>query len=209
MNASCAARTRVGAAGLAALQLATLLAAAALVAGCASLDRRAPDTADVDTLAGRLAMRVAADGDVPARSLGAAFELSGDERRGRLDLLTPLGTVLTRARWSPDGAVLATPGGETAYADLDALARQLLGESVPLAALFDWLRGRPWPGAASRPLDAADGTGFEQLGWRVDLAQFADGRVDARRDLPPPAVTVQVRLDRATTADTAAPVTAR
>ena len=193
----------------AALRLASLFAVAALAAGCASLDRRAPDAAAADTLAGRLSMRFAADGERPARSLGAAFELSGDEHRGRLDLLTPLGTVLARARWSPDGAVLATPGGETPYADLDALARQLLGEDVPLAALFDWLRGRPWPGAASRPLDAADGTGFDQLGWRVDLAQFADGRVGARRDLPPPAVTVQVRLDRAAAAEAATPVTAR
>ena len=194
---------------VAALRLTTLLAAAALAAGCASLDRHAPDAAEAGTLAGRLSMRVAADGDRPARSLGAAFELSGDERRGRLDLLTPLGTVLARARWSPDGAVLAVPGSETAYADLDTLARQLLGEDVPLAALFDWLRGRPWPGAPSRPLDAADGTGFEQLGWRVDLAQFADGRIGARRDLPPPAVTVQVRLDRAAPADTAPPAPAR
>ena len=181
---------------LSALRFGACLAAALLLAGCASLDRRAPEGTAFDTLAGRLALRVAADGTAPARSLGAAFELSGDARRGRLDLSAPLGLLVGRARWSPDGAVLVTPTGESAYPDLDALARQLLGEDLPLAALFDWLRGRPWPGAASRAFDAAEGTGFEQLGWRVDLAQFADGRVVARRDAPP-AVTVQVRLDRA------------
>ena len=180
----------------AALRFGGWVAAAVLLAGCASLDRRAPQDSAFDTIAGRLAMRVAADGAAPARSLGAAFELAGDARRGRLDLSAPLGLLVGRARWSPDGAVLVTPTGESAYPDLDALARQLLGEDLPLAALFDWLRGRPWPGAASRPFDAANGIGFEQLGWRVDLAQFADGRVIARRDAPP-AVTVQVRLDRA------------
>jgi outer membrane lipoprotein LolB len=68
----------------------------------------------------------------------------------------------------------------------------VLGETLPLAALFDWLRGRPWPGAPSRPVAAPPG--FEQLGWRVDLARFAEGQVDARRDRAP-AVNVRARLD--------------
>jgi len=58
------------------------------------------------------------------------------------------------------------------------------------SALFDWLRGRPWPGAAST---AAPG-GFEQLGWQVDVSQQREGTVHARR-LSEPVVTVQVRLD--------------
>jgi len=61
---------------------------------------------------------------------------------------------------------------------------------VPMAALFDWLRGRPWPGAPSM---AAPG-GFEQLGWQVDVSQQREGTVQAHR-LSQPVVTVQVRLD--------------
>ena len=62
-----------------------------------------------------------------------------------------------------------------------------------MAALFDWLRGRPWPDAASQL--RGDGVpGFEQLGWQIDLARWAEGRVEARR-VAPPVVTVRVRLD--------------
>ena len=141
-----------------------------------------------------MAVRVAATADAPARSLGAGFELGGDAGVGRLELSTPLGTLLARARWSPAGVVLATPEGESTYPDLDAMSRRLLGEELPFAALFDWLRGRPWPGAASTALDSG-APGFGQLGWRVDLARFSDGVVVALRDTPP-AMTVQVRLDR-------------
>ena len=147
-----------------------------------------------ETLSGRLSVRVEADGAAPARSLSAAFELRGDPKTGRLDLSTPLGSVLAQARWSPAKVVLATPRGETDFSDLDALTREVLGESLPVAALFDWLHGRPWPGA-SRPAVGAAGPGFEQLGWAVDLAHFDEALVSARRESPPP-VTVRIKLDR-------------
>ena len=166
---------------------AALLLAAA---GCATVRPTAPAAAG-DELAGRLSLRVEAEGNAPARSLTAAFELRGNADAGRLDLSTPLGSVLAQARWSPREVVLATPRGERAYPDLDALTREVLGESLPVAALFDWLRGRPWAGAPSR---AGDG-GFEQLGWSVDLARFDDALVSARREAPPP-VSVRIKLDR-------------
>jgi outer membrane lipoprotein LolB len=146
-----------------------------------------------DNLSGRLSIRVEADGAAPARSLTAAFELNGDPGAGRLDLSTPLGSVLAQARWSPTEVVLTTPRGESTFKDLDALTREALGESLPVPALFDWLHGRPWPGAASTRIAA--GTGFEQLGWAVDLQRFDDALVTARRESPPP-VTVRIKLDR-------------
>ena len=112
---------------------------------------------------------------------------------GRLDLTTPLGNVLAQARWAPGTVVLKTPQGDDRFADLDALTREVLGESLPVAALFDWLRGRPWPGAPSSPTRRP--TGFEQLGWVVDLARFDEGWVAARA-CTPPVVTVRARLDR-------------
>lgn len=62
--------------------------------------------------------------------------------------------------------------------------------ALPLAALFDWLRGRPWPRAESQ----ARPDGFEQLGWVVDLSRRAEGWLLARRE-EAPEVTVRVRLD--------------
>ena len=167
---------------------ATLLLAAA---GCATVQPPAPIPASSEDLAGRMSLRVEAAGNAPARSLTAAFELRGNADAGRLDLTTPLGSVLAQARWSPREVVLATPRGERAFPDLDALTREVLGESLPVAALFDWLRGRPWAGAPS----TAGAGGFEQLGWNVDLAHFDDALVSARRETPP-SVNVRIKLDR-------------
>lgn len=137
-------------------------------------------------------LRVDATADRTASGFAAAFELRGDGTRGDLRLASPLGAQLAAARWSPSQAVLETPGRRDTFASLDALAEQALGEALPLAALPDWLDGRPWPGAPSRSL--ADG--FEQLGWQIDLKRVAERWIEARR-AEPPAVTLRVRLDDA------------
>ena len=169
------------------------LCAAMLVGACAVVPPA--DVPDGDILTGRLAVRVEASESAPARAVSAAFDLRGNASSGRLNLATPLGSVLAQARWAPGSVVLATPQGETRFADLDALTREVLGESLPIAALFDWLRGRPWPGAASIATVAPADAGFEQLGWVVNLARFDEAWVAARRDAAP-AVTVRARMDR-------------
>jgi outer membrane lipoprotein LolB len=177
-----------------ALRSAALLAALLLTA-CATVSPpgETPDTSQ--TLSGRLAVNVAATADTAPRSLSAAFELQGDARVGRLNLSTPLGSVLAQARWAPGQVVLATPQGERRFDDLDALTREVLGESLPLPALFDWLRGRRWPGAPSTGTTPPQPSGFEQLGWVVDLAHFDEAWVAASRSRAP-VVTVRARLDR-------------
>ena len=170
------------------------LCAAMLMGACAVVPPT-PDLADADTLTGRLAVRVEASEGAQARSVSAAFDLRGNASTGRLNLATPLGSVLAQARWAPGSVVLATPQGETQFPDLDALTREVLGESLPVAALFDWLRGRPWPGAASTATVAPADAGFEQLGWVVNLARFDESWVAARRDAAP-TVTVRARIDR-------------
>jgi outer membrane lipoprotein LolB len=95
-------------------------------------------------------------------------------------LTSPLGATLAEARWTPGEARLVAPEGERRYPGLDALAVDLVGEPLPIGALFSWLRGQPEPGRPSRALDGS--AGFEQFGWRVDLARFADGRLRLSRD---------------------------
>lgn len=166
---------------------------ALVLAGCASAPRPGDDLSF--TASGRLAVRVEGSAERPAQSLSAAFEWRGDGQRGELTLLSPLGTRLALARWTPGSALLWTAEGEAHFDSLDALAERALGERVPLAAWPDWLAGRPWPGAPSTPLaPPAAGPGFEQLGWSVDLARHAEGRIDARRSMPP-VVTVRIVLD--------------
>ena len=156
-----------------------------------------------DVLSGRMALRVDAQGQDAARSFSAAFDLRGAASAGTLGLSTPLGSMLAQARWSPGEVMLVTPQGTRRFASLEALTREALGESVPIEAWFDWLRGRPWPGAPSTPVAAATAAStpstpesFAQLGWTVDLSRFGDGAVSATRGMPAPTVTVRIRLDR-------------
>lgn len=157
------------------------------LAGCATVAPPGP----VDLLSGRLSIRV--DGQ-PDRSVSGGFELSGSARQGALVLSGPLGTTALRAHWSPGAAVLANPGGgETRYADLDALAQATLGEAIPIAALFDWLRGRAWSGAPAAAR-ADGGPGFEQLGWQISLQGWDQGALEAVRPVPP-VITVRARVE--------------
>lgn len=164
----------------------TALLTAVLLAACAT---RAPvGPAD---LAGRLAVRI--DGQ-PQRSVSAGFELSGTPSQGRLVLTGPLGTIAAQAGWTSSEAWLLANGERHQYPNLDELAAAALGEPIPIAALFDWLRGQPWAGTAQTPrLDGT--TGFEQLGWRIDLSRWADGIVEATR-VAPPVVTVRARMEQ-------------
>ncbi|MEO7114236.1 MAG: lipoprotein insertase outer membrane protein LolB [Caldimonas sp.] len=182
---------------------ATVIAAGALVVvGCTTVPGPRADDGG-ETLSGRLALRVDAQGPEAARSFSAAFDLRGAASAGSLGLSTPLGSMLAQARWSPTDVVLVTPQGTRRFASLDALTRDVLGESVPIEAWFDWLHGRPWPGAPSTPVAASTAPSapstpesFMQLGWAVDLSRFVDGAVSATRASPAPTVTVRIRLDR-------------
>lgn len=155
--------------------------------GCAQLTREPAKAGEVARLSGRLSVNVA--GSVHERGTGgsASFELYGDPDIGRLELTSPLGALVARARWQPGQALLETPGHEQRFDDLDALTRELLGEPVPVAALFDWLQGRPWN---DRPYQSVEG-GFEQLGWRI---QSRRPSLVATR-LAEPVVTLRARLD--------------
>lgn len=141
-------------------------------------------------LSGRLAVSVAGQ---PERSFSTDFVLRGDAQAGELELGGPLGSIAARASWSATGAELRTAQGDLRRAaSPEALAEEVFGEALPLTALPDWLRGRPWAGAAVLP--RADGRpGFEQLGWQLDLDALSSGRIDARR-LAPPGLSVRVRL---------------
>jgi outer membrane lipoprotein LolB len=161
--------------------------ASAALSGCATLR---PQEVPPD-LAGRLALRVDASPSTPARSFSADFDLRGNAEAGRLRLTGPLGATLAEVSWQPGRAELSDNQGIRAFDTLDAMAHELFGEALPLAALTDWLRGRPWPGAPSVKRD----DGFDQLGWRVGLAGFGDGLVVASRERAP-AVNVRVRLER-------------
>ena len=159
-----------------------------LLAGCATPP---PAREGLPWVSGQLAVRIAAVADQPEQSLSSLFDLRGDAEQGELRLSSPLGTLIATLQWSPGSARLLNGQGESRFDGLEALTRQMLGETLPVQALPEWLAGRPWSGAPSTPIP----DGFEQLGWRVGLSRLADGRLEAER-AQPPAVRVRVRLDR-------------
>ncbi|MFT7723042.1 MAG: outer membrane lipoprotein LolB [Roseateles sp.] len=171
------------------LRAAAPLALALALAGCAQLPKAPPAAVDPAHLSGRLSVTVAGDAHRRGSGGAASFELFGGPLAGRLELTSPLGSLVARASWAPGLATLQTPGDERRFDDLDALTRELLGEAVPVAALFDWMRARPWPAAPHRP--TADG--FEQLGWRIEPRPPS---LVATR-LAEPVVTLRARLDDA------------
>ena len=153
---------------------------------------------------GRLAVRTDAAPGLPARSVSGQFELSGNASSGQLILTSPIGTTVARARWSdpvgtqgvPSKIELEADGATTHYATLEEMMQRAIGDQLPLPAMFDWLSGRPWPAAPVQR--SADGTSFDQLGWHVDLSQFAGNNlIDAQRPQPAPALHVRVKLDAA------------
>lgn len=168
---------------------AALLLPALLLTGCAT-PRSTPDNAGA-RIQGRLSVQTAG-----AQGGSSSFELLGSAEAGQLELSTPLGSLLARARWAAGSPVLLeTPEGQRQFDDLDALSHELLGEAIPVAALFDWLQGRPWPLAEAQPLPAP-ARGFLQLGWRIELDRFAEAGLLLARRLAEPAVTLRARIDR-------------
>ena len=176
------------------------MALALLLAACATPPPRAPGA----YFGGRLLVRTDATASEGAKSLAGQFELSGGPRQGQLLLNSPIGTAVARARWQlaalgataggADLIELDTGGPPRSYASLDAMVVDALGERLPLAALFDWLAGRPWPEAPATL--SADGSHFSQLGWVVDRSALAaERRIEAVRE-DPPGLRVRVVNDR-------------
>lgn len=116
----------------------------------------------------------------PPQAFSAAFELSGNPQQGLLQLISPLGTSLASARWSPDEAVLRSGSDARLYRSMEELLVQATGAALPLAALFDWLSGVPTPAE----------------GWLTDLSSLSQGRLHASRRQPGPAVELRIVLDR-------------
>ena len=164
------------------------LAGLLTLAACAALP--VPPAAG-PSWSGRLGWSIAATAQQPAQQASAGFELHGSAREGWLELTSPVGTLIARARWRIDGAELETAQGRSRHEDLASLSRAAFGElGLPLAALFDWLRGEPWPGAPHEARPA----GFVQEGWLVDRQALAEGRLTATRAAEP-AITLRVRLE--------------
>lgn len=152
--------------------LGVVLLSAWLLTACATPQRTAlPGEANWN---GRLSVRVDSD---PPQSFTAGFDLRGSAQTGELQLTSPLGNTLATVLWSPQRAELRQGEQVTTRSSLDQLTTELSGTSLPVAALFGWLRGLPSENAE---------------GWQADLSRQPEGRVTARRAAPLP--TAELRI---------------
>ncbi|MEH0167849.1 outer membrane lipoprotein LolB [Paucibacter sp. JuS9] len=168
-------------------------ALAAALTACASISDKSqplPVQADAMQFSGKLSVKVTGSDQGGSGS----FDLQGTPRAGLLELSTPLGQLIARTRWDGESVLMQTPKEQRRYPDLDTLTQDLLGEAIPVAALFDWLRGRPWPDAPSQTLEG-ETKGFKQLGWTVDLSGFAEKSLIVARRSEPNEVVLRARLE--------------
>jgi outer membrane lipoprotein LolB len=151
---------------------------ASMLAACATAPKPPEGaTAEMGPWSGRLALTVQ---DKPGESFAAGFELKGNPRQGELELMSPLGGTLGLLQWQPGKALLRSSSRTTEYESLEALVAQVAGTPIPIAALFDWLRGVATP----------------VPGWKPDLTQLAQGRISATRTDPQPQADLRVILQR-------------
>ncbi len=154
-----------------------------LISGCAiNSGARAKDGAENAGWHGRLSVQVspsANESNSPARSFSASFELSGTSEAGELIFFTPLGSTAATVQWNPARAELVSGEGARSFDGIALLIQELVGTDVPIPALFAWLDGRDL---------AVDG-------WQVDLTQFDQGKITARRFSPSPQAQLHLILE--------------
>lgn len=171
-------------------------AAALALAGCAGPARIGGDGAAFERT-GRFAVNVTEAG-TPPEAVQGGFSWRDSGRALQLDLVTPLGSTLARVTVSPSGASLEHADGTIERApDADALLARVVGASLPVSNLRDWLQGRTGTGAVlamerdeqGRPL------AFGQAGWQLRLSRYdAFGPGLLRLDRRDGARQISVRL---------------
>jgi outer membrane lipoprotein LolB len=84
-------------------------------------------------------------------------------------------------RWQPGQAQLDQGDQHWQDRSVQALTEQLTGTTLPLEALFSWLKGQD----------------HDAPGWQFDLSQFeSHHRIRAERLKPEPRTLLKLQLDR-------------
>jgi outer membrane lipoprotein LolB len=160
--------------------------------------------------AGRFSLAVTrADpaGDAPQRDAWTGrFTLAVDAQSLTLDLVSPMGSTIARFETDASEARLLVPadgGVRVEHGDnAQALSERVLGWSLPVAGMPDWVEGRPSSARPYRALPAeGDKARFEQDGWSVTVEPPADDRAGRRLQMDrsghagSPDVALRVVLD--------------
>ena len=181
--------------GAAAWALAGL--AAVLLAGCATggAGRSAASSAvpadlaagDVLELHGRLSVKYTQNGE--PKSMSGNFNWKQSAQRTDVALSTPIGSTIATIAVTPTEAVLTESGKPPRSApDIDTLSARLLGWSLPVSGLREWMQGYATAADGKRFTASPDNSTLTTSdGWRVSFVSWQDGavpkpkRIDAER----------------------------
>ena len=108
-----------------------------------------------------------------------------------IDLLSPLGQTQARIAVTPALATIQQNGGEARYAtDVEALTTGILGWSLPVNGLREWLQGYarrpegmiPVAAPGGKQIFDVDGWQVRYVSWQQDSGTFHPKRIDLERN---------------------------
>lgn len=157
----------------------TLLACAAILAGCATSPANLStatvgDYRDTIDLSGKLSVNYQKDG----RQESITGNFNWEQRPGAIDvaLISPLGQTVATINVTPNSATLVQGGEEPRIADdIDSLTQQTLGWPLPVSGLRDWLQGYALDGQGQRfRASPANNSVTTKDGWRLRFVEWQD-----------------------------------
>ncbi len=179
-----------------------------LLAGCAAAPLSPSTVAAYGhnvELSGRLQVNYQKDG----KSESVSGKFSWQQAGSRIDvtLASPLGTTLARITVTPQAATLVQSDQAPRTApDVDRLTNDVLGWSLPVSGLRDWLQGHA-TGADGKPFAASplNNTVTTADGWKLRFVSWQDEnaahpsprRIDCERPatLTTEELTIRIVLD--------------
>ena len=147
--------------------------AAVLLAACSSAPTRVvrDDSPDSWSMTGKIAVSDGKDGG------SGRIDWRLDGERFRIEIRAPVSRRTWRLSGGPDGATLeGLDGGPRSGPDAEALLRDAVGWTVPVADMVAWARGAGGQGGSDIEYDA-DGRPrlLEQRGWTVEYRAWFEG----------------------------------
>lgn len=120
-------------------------------------------------------------GRIGVQAKGKGFSGSAEwqhaNRADNIALFSPLGSQVATIKTIENGMELVTGEKKTYRApDAETLTQEVLGWSLPVNGLADWVLGRPGQGLAQLTLWDKQGriTRLDQNGWEIEYLQYSE-----------------------------------
>jgi outer membrane lipoprotein LolB len=146
-----------------------------MLAGCATNPTAGLTGSDSFIRQGRFAVLAKQQLSETGESVQGGFVWKERAQSLEIDLTSALGNTLARIRVEPTGASLTQADGHVQQApDADILLQEVLGQTLPVSGLRQWLRGRITSGSVQDIVLDEQGrlTGFTDDAWRVELLRY-------------------------------------